>query len=265
MWIFARFRTVPPVPTMPPSSGRTGTPASLRVWVTWSRSAAISDARGGSLRQELVGHHQRAEFERPPAQRAPALEVGELEAPSADVDEVAGIDGQTVDGSEKRVARLLLAVDDLDRQAGVRLEPGENAVAVGGGADCGGRDRDDPLGARRSGDRAEIAHRSDRLGDRTRLEAAASIDVAGQLERRAGIGNDVELTGLIEPENRDSGRVRPDVDDGERRCQGDPLPGPNSGGSGKYRQGQLPGRQRRPMTATSGAAGSRCSMMRSSR
>ena len=215
--------------------------------------------------QELIGHHECAQLERPPAERAPALEVGQLEAAAADVDQVAGVDRQTVDGSEKRVARLLLAVDDLDRQSRVGLEPGEHAVAVGRGADRGGGDGDGPLRAGGCCDRPEVAHRRDGLGDRARLEAAASVDVARQLERGSRVGDDVELTGIVEPQHRDSGGVRPDVDDGERRFQGDPLPGPNSIGSGKYRQGQLPGRQRRPVTATSGAAGSRCSWTRSRR
>ena len=70
--------------------------------------------------QELVGGDQRPQLEGPPAERAPAFEVGELEAPAADVDEVTGVDGETVDGPEKRVSGFLLAVDDLDRQARCR-------------------------------------------------------------------------------------------------------------------------------------------------
>ena len=160
-----------------------------------AKRADLGRSRGVAA-QELVGHHQRTELERPPAQRTPALEVGELEAASADVDEIAGIDGQTVHRSEKRVARLLLAVDDLDREARVRLKPGENAVPVGGGADCGGRDRDD-----RSAPAAAATARKSRTAATASATALASrrpraVDAAGQLERRAGIGNDVELTGL---------------------------------------------------------------------
>ena len=215
--------------------------------------------------QELIGHHECAQLERPPPERAPALEVGELEAATPDVDQVAGVDRQTMDRAEERVPRLLFAIDDLDRESGVGLEPGEHAVAVGRGADRRGGDGDGPLRACGGCHRPEVAHRRNSVGDRARLEAPSSVDVARQLERGSRVGDDVELAGIVEPQHRDAGGVRPDVDDGERRFQGGTLPGPNSIGSGKYRQGRLPGRQRRPVTAASGAAGSRCSLTRSRR
>src|ERR1700680_2475367 len=84
--------------------------------------------------------------------------------------------------------------------------------------------------------RAEISHGGDSGGDRARLEPAPGIDVAGQLERRARGGGDGERPGDVESQHRNSGRVRPDVNDGDRRFYGGHLPCASPGGSGKYRQ-----------------------------
>ena len=167
--------------------------------------------------------------------------------------------------AEKRVARLLIAVDHLDGEPGVGLQACEHAVAVGGAANRRCRDRDRPLRAGCRGNCAEVAHRRDGRGDRARLEPAASIDMTGELERCSGVRDDVELTGSIESEDCDPGRVRPDVDDGERGIYGDHLPGSNPGGSGKYRQHRFSGVQGRPVSATSGGAASASATIRSSR
>ena len=157
-------------------------------------------AEGGHLRrsrriarQELVSRDQGAQLEGPPAERAPPFEVRELEAATADVDEVAGVDGQAVDRSEKGESRLLLAVDNLDGEAGVGFQPGEDAVAVDRGADRRGGNGDGPLGPCGSGDSAEVAHRRDRLRDGCGLEPAARVDMAGKLEGGSGVGDDVKL------------------------------------------------------------------------
>ncbi len=205
--------------------------------------AQIGHLRGpwGIAAQELISGHERAEIECPPAQRAAAFEVGELEAPAADVDQVSRVDRQTVDGTQECVSRLFLAVDDLDCQPGIGFQPCQDDVPVRRGPHCRGCDRDNALGTGRRCDGAEIAHRGDRLGDGTCFDPAARVDTASELERRSRIRDDVKLTGVIEPQHCDSSRVGPDVDDGERGIYGDHLPGPDSSGSGKYRQGLLLG------------------------
>ena len=232
---------------------------------TWSRRSANLGCPGWVAEQELVGGHQRAELECPPADRSAAFEVRELEAAATDVDEVAGIDRQPVDRAEKRVARLLVAVDHLDREPGVRLEPGEDAVAIGRGPDRGGGDGDGPLRARGCRHGSEVAHGRRRSSDCARFQSTSGVDVTRELERRPSVRDDVELARAVESQDCDSGGVRSDVDDGDRGFYGGHLPGTTPGGSGKYRQHGLFGVQSLPINATSVGATSASETIRSSR
>jgi len=96
-----------------------------------------------------------------------------------------------------------------------------------------------------------------------RLPATQRSDAMDVLTRM--YDHHIELTGAIESQHGDTGRVRPDVDDGDRGFYGGQLPGSTPGGSGKYRQHGLFGVQSLPINATSVGATSASETIRSSR
>ena len=80
--------------------------------------------------QEAVAEAQGAQGQRPLPERAPVAEVADLDAAAADVDDQPRIDGQPVDRTGEHVARLRVAVEDLQPDPRLRRNPGDELPAV---------------------------------------------------------------------------------------------------------------------------------------
>ena len=117
----------------------------------WSRSLRISEAEGGSLREELVGDRARADLER----LHPVDSVGDgaeddLRRAAADVDDAdVALDrmAERLGRADEGQAALLLLGEDLDLDAGDLLDLLHGLLAVLGVADRRRRNGADRLGA----------------------------------------------------------------------------------------------------------------------
>jgi ABC-type branched-subunit amino acid transport system ATPase component len=160
-----------------------------------------------------VGQEAAADAERGrPAHAVGQRAADQLGGAAADVDDADLAQRRVAErrgGAEERVPRLLLAAEDVDLDARLLLDAGQQLVAVGRLADRVGADRPDRLGA-------ALAGQPHLLGDGAgHLGRLAGRDLA----LRAQAGERPLLHDLAEPPVGDlgdeqPGRVRPDVDAG---------------------------------------------------
>ena len=172
--------------------------------------------------QEPVAHAEGTELHGPRAFEPPVAEAHQLHAAAADVHGESAGDGQVVHGSEEPQARLVIAVDDLERHAqAVRAidELGTVRRIAHGGR--GHRDHPRRAGALRHGQ--EVPERLQGPFDGVGAEPVRIAEVACQPERRARVLDDVEVLAVAKTEHDHPPGVRADVHDRERPVVGSEL------------------------------------------
>ena len=155
MSIFARLRTVPPMPTRssPLRNASISEPSSVSR--TDFRNRLELRAGRRVVVEVPVAHSERTELERPRLGQTSIAEPRDLRAATADVQRGPAGHGEIVHGADEPQSRLGVAVDDLQRHAELSCAV-EQQSPVERVADRRRRDREDPVGAGAFGDGAEV-------------------------------------------------------------------------------------------------------------
>src|SRR5690606_35765462 len=144
----------------------------------------------------------------------------DLEAAAAEVEDRAGLHrllGERLRHGLAHQARLLLALDDLELDAGLVVEAVDQHVAVARVAHRAGRDRAIDADAVMIEALAESHERGDRLIDQLHVELAAGERVVAEADGDA-LGLDAHELAAGELGDHDADRVRSGVDGSENRA-----------------------------------------------
>ena len=166
--------------------------------------------------QEGVGDAQGAQRERSGGDGAAPVERGELDAAAAEVHHHPVLHGQARHRTPERQQRLPVTVDhrELDPRA-----PPDRLDQVGGVRGLprrrGGHGQD-AFGPRALGECPEVPENRDGPDDRRFGEASVMAEVQGQTERRAAVGDGLQVPAGCRPQDHDPPGVRPHVHHGDR-------------------------------------------------
>ena len=182
-------------------------------------------ARGWVVREPGGAGAERAEREAPGADDRAGDDAGDLGTAAADIDNNAGANGEPVESAGGGELRLLGAVQHFDGETQLGVCAGKQLVAVAGRADGGGGDDVDGDGAGLARQGGELGDRVDGGGDATLAQLGALVELGGEAQVEALLGDGFEHAGDGVVNHHDSGRVRAKVDDcyrftGERGSRG---------------------------------------------
>jgi hypothetical protein len=211
------LRTVPPTPTSRgPLWARRGLDLARDVLAQRLDLLALGALR---VRQEALGHADRAEPPRAGVHRLAVLDPRELHRSAAEVEHDALRERGRVDRGQVAVVRLGPAREHLDLEARPLAREREELGLVGRVADRRRRDRADLLDSRRS---AEVRVQLERL---ERALHRLGLQRARRLQAFADAHGLVDLVRALPPrvggcEDHQPERVRPAVDDRQSRLAG---------------------------------------------
>ena len=212
--IFARFRTVPPMPTSCPCLPSSVIPASAIDDFTALRSARISTSSGGSdvrkaslTRSDPSGIDQECT-----SRRSRNDEISALPPPTSNVHPL--VTGRSCT-APKNPSMASWSPSIVCSGTPSRWDRSISSCpsTASRTADVATRDHLPRAGA--LGDRDEVAQRLERALDRIGAEPVGVAQLASQAQRGTRVLDHVEVLALPEPEHDHAPGVRAEVDDGE--------------------------------------------------